>query len=179
MSSDHSNIHVPQSLVNINSLKKTSISWEAMRGTGLPDHSGNEWNLIVSFFENGHGNRNDQIEIVRFFCGIDAEKQKSTFTRRLKLELDRKRTAGKISEAAGRINKQRKLSAESAISGATSTAPAAAADESSRPPAGAARPRLLALARRRGARRPPDGFCATVGRRRRRLSRRPAALPPS
>ena len=151
MSSDHSNIQVPQSLVNINSLKKTSISWEAMRATGLPDPSGDEWNLIVAFFENGHGKRNDQIEIVRFFCGIDAEQQKlKTFNKRLNRELDRKRKAGKIPEAAGRINKQRKLSAESATSGATSTAPAAAADESSRPPAGAARPRLLALARRRG-----------------------------
>ena len=151
MSSDHSNIQVPQTLVNINLLNKTSISWEAMRATGLPDPSGDEWNLIVAFFENGHGKRNDQIEIVRFFCGIDAEQQKlKTFKKRLNRELDRKRKAGKIPEAAGRINKQRKLSAESATSGATSTAPAAAADESSRPPAGAARPRLLALARRRG-----------------------------
>ena len=153
MSSDHSNIQVPQSLVHINSLKKATISWEAMRAAGLPDPSGDEWNLIVAFFENGHGKRNDQIEIVRFFCGIDAEQQKlKTFNKRLNRELDRKRKAGKIPEAAGRINKQRKLTVNSgcATSGTTSTAPAATADESSRPPAGAARPRLLALARRRG-----------------------------
>ena len=151
MSSDHSNIQVAQSLVNINSLKKATISWEAMRAAGLPDPSGDEWNLIVSIFENGYGKRNDKIEIARFFCGIDAEKQKlETFYKRLNRDLNRKRKAGKIPEAAGRINKQRTLSAESATSGATSTAPAAAAEESSRPPAGAARPRLLALARRRG-----------------------------
>ena len=153
MSSDHSNIQVAQSLVNINSLKKTSISWEAMRGTGLPDPSGDEWNLIVSFFEHGNGKRNDQIEIVRFFCGIDAAKEKiKIFNIRLQRELDRKRKAGKIPEEAGRINKQRKLTVNSgcATSGATSTAPAAAAEESSRPPAGAAPPRLIALARRRG-----------------------------
>ena len=75
-----------------------------------------------------------------------------TFYKRLNRELNRKRKAGKIPEAAGRINKQPKRTVESATSasGATSTAPAAAAEESSRPPAGAALPRLLALARRRG-----------------------------
>ena len=148
MSSDHPNL--PQSLVKINSLFQTSISWEARRGTGLPDPFCKEWNLIVSFFQEGHGERNDKAEIARFFYGNKADEHNlATFRKRLHRELERKSKDGKIPEAA-RINKQRKLSAESATSGATSTAPAATADESSRPPAGAARPRLLALARRRG-----------------------------
>ena len=81
---------------------------------------------------------------------VASTQELETFYKRLNRELNRKRMAGEIPEAAGRIIKQRKPTAESATSGATSTAPAAAAEESSRPPAGAALPRLLVLARRRG-----------------------------
>jgi hypothetical protein len=71
----------------------------------LPDHSGNEWNLIVSFFEKGYGELFDQTEIVHFFCG-NAEKR-STFKTRLHCDLKRRSMDGKNPEVA-RINKRRK-----------------------------------------------------------------------
>ena len=59
--------NLPGSLVHINSKNQSTVSWETMRGKGLPDPSGNEWHLTVSFFEKGHGERNDRTELVNFF----------------------------------------------------------------------------------------------------------------
>jgi hypothetical protein len=41
-----------------------------MTGKGLPDPSDKEWNLIISFLEKGHGERNDQTELVIFFIAM-------------------------------------------------------------------------------------------------------------
>ena len=62
--------NLPRNLVHINSLNPSTVSWESMRGKGLPDPSGNQWNLIISFFEKGHGERSDQTELVNFFVAI-------------------------------------------------------------------------------------------------------------
>ena len=132
--------NLPRSLVHINSLNPSTVSWESMRGKGLPDPSGNEWNLIVSFFEKGHGERNDQTEIVNFFLGNSDKGNRSTFTHRLRRDLKR-RGKGKIPEEAN-INKQRKTM-DCASFGATpmiseSGGGAAAAEGSSSRPDGAA-----------------------------------------
>jgi hypothetical protein len=104
-SEHHCDSNLPRSLVHISLQNPSTVSWENMRGGGLPDHSSNEWNLIVSFFEKGHGERSDQTELVKFFGG-NAEKS-STFRTRLHCDLKRRSKGGKIPEVA-RINKQRK-----------------------------------------------------------------------
>jgi hypothetical protein len=106
-SEHHCDSNLPRSLVHISLQNPSTVSWENMRGGGLPDHSSNEWNLIVSFFEKGHGERSDQTELVKFFGG-NAEKS-STFRTRLHCDLKRRSKGGKIPEVA-RINKQRKTS---------------------------------------------------------------------
>ncbi len=61
---DHPDL--PRSLVHVYLQNPSTVSWENMRGKGLPDPSGNEWNRIISFLEKGHGERNDQTELVNF-----------------------------------------------------------------------------------------------------------------
>jgi hypothetical protein len=154
-SEHHCDPNLPRSLVQINLQNPSTVSWENMRGGGLPDHSSNEWNLIVSFFEKGHGERFDQTELVKFFCG-NAEKS-STFRARLHGDLKRRSKGGKIPEVA-RINKQRKtidnVSVRATPMISESLGGAAAAEGSPPLPDGAsARPRPPPT-RRRG--RPPD-----------------------
>jgi hypothetical protein len=71
--------NLPRSLVHINSLNPSTVSWESMRGKGLPDPSGNEWNLIISFFEKGHGERNDQTKLVKKNCGNLDKRNRGNF----------------------------------------------------------------------------------------------------
>ena len=109
MNSEHPP-NLPRSLVQINVLNQTAVSWETMKGKGLPDPSGNEWNLILSFFERGQGQHMDRTELANFFCDINSDKKKNRaiLTQRLGRDLKR-RSTGKIQDEAGIFKQQKTM----------------------------------------------------------------------
>ena len=113
-----------------------SITWEALKGKGLPDSSSKEWFAIVFLFEESPAQRNDKREIANFLgANYDA------FSRRLHNEL-RRRNGGKVPDGA-RVNKEKRQKIMASIPfGATPTTfavgDAAAAEGSSPRPDGAA-----------------------------------------
>jgi hypothetical protein len=138
MSSDNQSL--PRSLAQINTISKTKIAWEEMRGKGLPDTWTNEWMVIVNLFQEGNGHRNDQTELNTFFHGVHANHRTyNALNERLRWELKR-RGNGKINDCA-RINKKPKSMARECAP-LTTPAIAAAAEGSPPLPDGAsARPR--------------------------------------
>ncbi len=57
----------PPCLLKIGDLKHTTFKWENLRGKGLPDGSGIEWNAIVWFFQNGYADKDAKREIAAYF----------------------------------------------------------------------------------------------------------------
>ena len=113
-----------------------SITWEALKGKGLPDSSSNEWFAIVSLFEKSTVQRNDKREIAEFL-GAKLE----SFCCRLHTELKR-RNRGKLPDGVRLIKEKRQKIMASIPFGAPPTTfavgDAAAAEGSSPRPDGAA-----------------------------------------
>ena len=130
MSSDFPSL--PKCLEQINSINKTKIQWESLKGKGLPDPWTNEWSVIVNLFQEGKGQRNDKAELNKFFHGIRAnDRTYKTLLEKLRCELKR-RGNGKISDCA-RINKQPKSMARECAPSTTPALEGAAAAEGSSP----------------------------------------------